>query len=138
MSQRWEISKVSTSKRVLEKIFTEVESPGILVFGADSCDGSMLKYDVCKALKVMTDQFSVPWTILSGEESCDHAKRHEAVMELRKRGAENVVGVYVKSDFVQADIDANPPSNFYHNLQVDRLLNNSPTPDGLAYLVTIS
>lgn len=139
MSRYLEIEGVSALEHVLEEVFTEMESPGILVFGADSCYHSMLKYDVVRRLfKMIVKRFSANWIVLNGEESCDRAKRHEAVMKLRKRGVENIVGIYVKTDFVRADIDADSPTNFFHNCQVDKLLKSPPTPDGLAYLIAVS
>jgi hypothetical protein len=113
---RWEIAELNTPERILEKIFDEVDSRGVLVFGVDS----PFKEKICNFIAYSRgDAFFFEIMVLDGRGSCNHAERHEAVMELKEKGVKDVVGVYVKSR------SAKP-------------LDNPPTVDGLTYLITIS
>ncbi len=73
--------------------------------------------------------------LLNGDESCDHKKRHEAVMDLKKMGMDKVVGIYAKVN--PPDSDPREDDEAWKR-QARELLNNPPTPDGLAFLITLS
>ena len=73
--------------------------------------------------------------VLNGDESCDHKKRHESVMYLKKMGMDKVVGIYAKVN--PPDSDPREDEEAWKR-QARELLNNPPTPDGLAFLITVS
>lgn len=89
--------------------------------------------------------------MLDGEASICHNRRHEIVMDLKKGGAKNIIGIYIKTSlYAESEIDYDcsvfPPKKFSgdeiyarlkHNQQMRSLLDNPPTSDGLAYLVVI-
>lgn len=145
----WDISIISTFKEVFAEINKIAEPVGIILFGADS----EFKKQVCSKFSsnikgiaeieytepglVASANHLIPlegWNILvnlSGDQSIDHAKRHEAVTELKKVGVKILIGVYVKQRLA-------PPQTRRFNQQVANLLERPPTADGLNHLIIIS
>ena len=160
MSQRWEISRVITPKRLeleLGNIFFEVRKPGILVFGADPIIEKR-DSDIHDTIKEAISRSRMRWNcdpfthepffytlkVLNGEESCDPTIRDKSVAELYNEGARGIVGIYVKyvKEFRAEEgkrlNEEQRRQIALHNEQVATLLQNPPTPDGFAYLITIS
>lgn len=154
--QRWEINKVSTPEHIFDKINTEMPQPvGIMLFGAD-CEfknqvveklqhelreikvflGTPSTYELAELIP----SSSISLFVLSSMASSDHELRHEAVNVMRRIGAKNIVGIYVKVKAPQPL----PGRGFMgrRDLQlmktaVRELEKNPPTADGLDYLIVV-
>ena len=148
MSEYWEINgKASTPEDVFEKIFAELDAPGVLIFGADQYGSGEheygLKYRIGRLFERMERYYPHGRIVLSGGESCSHEARHEAVKWLKDvRDAKNVVGVHAKP--IEHPLEEETQDGFTNILtrlierQKSELENNPPTADGLAYLITVS
>lgn len=107
---------------------------GVLLFG--TVDNPILK-NIYERLSAILSGGSHQHLIrvLNGNDSCNHEKRHEAVMRLKEEGADVVVGIYAKVN--PPDSDPREDEEAWKR-QARKLLNNPPTPDGFAFLVTVS
>ena len=123
----------------LDKLNCEIESPGVVIVGPDK---SRFKDYIFSLMRwwIGCRRKPYPIVVLSGNDSCDHKARHNAVTEIVDRGAKNVVMVYVRcfEGIDLDDISFLPISAQGPILQALALSERPPTPDGLAYLVTIS
>ena len=145
MNPRWEIKRVSTSERILDKIKTEMAQPvGIMICGAD-CEfknevvneiecglPGLVSYDnTISALTLAgaVQDCSMVAVILTTDESALHILRHGTVKVMRNAGAKSVVGIYVKSNCIM---------NQSLREQVEAIERTNPTADGLDYLVVIT
>ncbi len=139
MAETWIYSKVSTPERCLQKISDELPRPiGIMIFGADRelkdkieklcikrvpyLIGGEADQQDC-GIVIRGEKRQLPSdrnmvVILDETSSCDHSLRHQIVTNLRKIGAESVVGIYAKSSNSE--------------------LTTPPTADGLEALITVT
>lgn len=158
MKTKWEISRVSTPERVLEKIKEDLARPvGIILFGVD-CD---FKKEVIKALTTefgddlvcdtyvgattrhMQQSFEASRNYmidLNSADSANHDVRHQCVLNLKNFGAKCVVGVYAKARQISKIVVpplTNATKQTKFNNQICAIEDSNPTPEGLDYLITI-
>ena len=155
----WDISIISTFKEIFAEINWLRAPVGIILFGADSEFKEQVRKKFSGNVVGLTeigytavsasegDSANTPYILrawnnlitLSGDYSADHTRRHEAVEYLRTAGAKVLIGVYVKHKPICEDTTTHPVeaiSKF--NKQVNALLKNPPTVDGLNHLIVIS
>ncbi len=157
MNQRWEINRVSTPERILDKIKTEMAQPvGIVIIGADSDFKNEIVEQMMSKLQGFTCCFTkTPDTVaiikalrhramavvLDSVESGMHDLRHELVKVMRNAGAKTVVGFYVKAQMPQPlpgrGFMSRPDLKLLRKT-IQQLEANPPTADGLDYFITIS
>ena len=155
----WDISIISTFKEIFAEINWLRAPVGIILFGADSEFKEQVRKKFSSNVVGLTeigyatvsasegDSTNAPYILrawnnlitLPGDYSADHTRRHEAVEYLSKAGAKVLIGVYVKHKPICEDTTTHPVkaiSKF--NKQVNALLKNPPTVDGLNHLIVIS
>lgn len=158
MNAKWEISRVSTPERILEKIKKELAQPvGIILFGAD-CDfkkevvktfttefGDDLACDTYAGttMRHIQQSFGASRNYmidLDSTDSASHDIRHQCVLNLRNLGARSVVGIYIKAREI-SEITVPPLSNAVKqskfNNQIHAIEDSKPTSEGLDYLITV-
>jgi len=157
MSKKWEISRVSTSERIFDKIKMEMAQPvSIVLFGADCEFKSSVLRELQDGMHDVKVFHGAPSThemvelihcspvsvfVLSSMESSDHQLRHECVKIMRTVGAKTVVGIYAKVKGLPSlsarGFMAKSESELIRDT-VRRLKRNPPTADGLDYLLVVS
>lgn len=159
MSKKWEINRVSTPERIFEKINNEMAQPvGIVLFGAD-CE---LKDDVFEECREQIHNLATPGRdgsshsvvfemtergffggrnvllVMSGESSGDHERRHQMITGLKSKGMKSMVGIYAKASRVPIRPLMFRLEKVEFNKQIATIEQNSPTTDGLDYLLVVS
>ena len=165
MDVRWEINRVSTPERILQKINEEMPQPvGIVLFGADNDLKDRIYRSYADRLvkplslghfgyhnllpdwsqeKVYLDLEPVKCNgdcrilvMMAGDASVDHARRHQVVTVLRELGMKTVVGIYAQQRRLTLRAFL---SDFKEAVRITKQLKilrrNPPTPDGLDYLL---
>lgn len=153
----WDVSIISTFKEVIAGINWLDAPAGILLFGADSDfkDQVHEKFlnniigiveidvsDLPQADSIGTASAPNGWNtlvVLAGNDSINHAIRHNTVEALRRMGAKVLIGVYVKQKPIYRESVIRPSGKSReYNSQVVALLRNPPTLDGFNQLITVS
>lgn len=158
---KWEISKAVNDAQAITHINSAERPFGLVVFGADSA----LKQQVTELCIHCVD--GLAWAnrsnadqnaelvellaangynlmvALNGEESTQPAQRQHIAQILRSSGAETVIGIYVKSDYIpesQIPIDTDEAyrAALAHNDQVDDLTSIPPSPAEFDFLCIVS